>query len=408
MPPPKRSRDERDAPHQRRQDQRHLYLIFDDWPWGYTIRELDLSPAAAVPPHQVTAGADRRRHRRRLPQPVISVEAPRGCPGHFAPAGTRIVAMHGRNQLSVPDGFLPIVDVRSRGVTFGPWEGYPHFPIYFAVGDDEIFALDTTSFKTLSLKPLWPPRLESRRNCQWSWCDLPEPPFRRDDVTSYALHPDGHTILVGTAGAPPEAAAATYAFDTAAAEPVWHRYDESTLLPFTGRVQFVDELNAFVGLSKDPAAVGRLCSVELAAPDGGRLGKEKLGRENMFSENPAERHVGATLVYMGGTEFCLVQCVSIGDTTSTADDGQQQLQEVVAQLREVIDAIDQGRLVTAYYPEEELKTEVQYTYRLMTFSVGYDKDGHLTTGDSCRLQRYKVPEEVTEDFFYHDPVAFLL
>ncbi|CAN6348587.1 unnamed protein product [Urochloa humidicola] len=320
------------------------------------------------------------------------------------------MAMQARNQVSVPDGFLPIVDVRSRGVTFGPWEGYPHLPIYFAVGDDEIFALDTTSFRTLSLKPLWPPRLESRRNCEWSWRYLPKPPFRRDDVTSYALHPDGHTILVGTATAQPEAAAATYAFDTAAAEPVWERRgDQWTLLQFTGRAQFVDELNAFVGLSKDPAAVGRLCSVELVAPDGGRLGKEKLGRENMFSEDPQERHVGATLVYMGGTEFCLVQCVSTGDTSTLEE--QPEPHELLNRLKMVVDALDQGRLlevegITA--SPKEVKN-LQYTYRLMTFSVGYDSDdGHLTTGESCRLQCYKLPEEMSEASFYYDPVAFWL
>ncbi|CAN6339051.1 unnamed protein product [Urochloa humidicola] len=417
MPLRKRGRDERDGPHQRQEEQRRrLYLIFDDWPWGYTIRELDLSP----PP----AAGSRSPHLRRPaepqqqlllsppPPPILCLEAPRGSPWNFAAAGTRIVSTHGRNQVSVPDGFLPIVDVRSRGVTFGPWEGYPHLPIYIPIGDDEIFALDTsTSFRSLSLEPLWPPRLESTSNCEWSWRYLPEPPFSRADVTSHAVGPDGRTILVTTAAA---AGAATFAFDTAAAEPVWYERrhgGEWTLMPFAGRAHFVDDLNAFVGLSKDHDSFGRLCSVGLVdLPYSCSLGKEKL-----FSEDPDERHVGATLVYMGGTEFCLVQCVSIGDTRGTADDADQeqlQVQEVVDHIREVLDALDHGRplpeLVEGITAERKERKDVQYIYRLMTFSVGYDSDGRLTTGESCRLQCYEVPEQVTEDFFYHDPVAFWL
>jgi hypothetical protein len=30
-----------------------------------------------------------------------------------------------------------------------------------------------------------------------------------------------------------------------------------------------------------------------------------------MTTDPAETHVGATLVYMGATAFCLVQCVAI-------------------------------------------------------------------------------------------------
>ncbi|CAL4904946.1 unnamed protein product [Urochloa decumbens] len=402
MLPRKRSRDERDdGPDQPRQaHQRRLYLIFDDWECGgYTIREINLSRRLDEDlrvDEQLT-----------LPAPYMCLEAPRRLPWLFAALGTRIMALHG-----FPQGPLPFLDVRSRGVTFGPWKGFQHLPIYFPVGDHDLFALDTFSFRSLSLQPLslCPPWLENPP--RWSWRDLPKPPFsRRDDVTSYALHPDGHTILVGTA------AGATFAFDTAAAAepPMWEerRHGEWTLLPFAGRAHFVRDLDALVGLSNDPASLGHLCAATTDDP----AWKEIIGKEKLFSEDPAERHVGATLVYMGGTEFCLVQCVSIGDTDDDAGQRQQQLQlqphELLDQLQQVLAALDQGRLLEiegfTASPKRLNNVKPRYIYRLMTFSVCYDSDdGQLTTGESCRLQCYKLPEETSEESFYHDPVAFWL
>lgn len=40
----------------------------------------------------------------------------------------------------------------------------------------------------------------------------------------------------------------------------------------------------------------------------------KLSKEKLFCEDPAEEHIGATLVYMGSrNKFCLVQCLSADD-----------------------------------------------------------------------------------------------
>jgi hypothetical protein len=70
-----------------------------------------------------------------------------------------------------------------------------------------------------------------------------------------------------------------------------------------------------VGLSKDPATVGHLCCCKAAAVTvtgvHGGPPASKLSKEKLFSEDPAETHVGATLLYTGGAEFCLVYCVSI-------------------------------------------------------------------------------------------------
>nr|CAB3464932.1 unnamed protein product [Digitaria exilis] len=54
------------------------------------------------------------------------------------------------------------------------------------------------------------------------------------------------------------------------------------------------------GLSDDLDTPGHLCSCEGAVVTGGGRPSWKLGKEKMFGEGPNERHVGATLLYMGG------------------------------------------------------------------------------------------------------------
>lgn len=41
--------------------QRHLYLVLDDWEYGYTIRKVDLTPDGPRP--QTVAGVAREKHR---------------------------------------------------------------------------------------------------------------------------------------------------------------------------------------------------------------------------------------------------------------------------------------------------------------------------------------------------------
>ncbi|CAL4934157.1 unnamed protein product [Urochloa decumbens] len=379
---PKRRHGERDsrraAAKKHRRGQR-LYLVFDDWPWGYSIREVDCSTAAG-------GGTERR-----LPRPFIRLEAPRGFPLFFSAVGTRIVATHRRNPWdddSVPDGFLPIVDVRSRGVTFGPGQVRHDLPIYLPVGGDGLFALDTITVRMLSFKPLWPPRLEteSSADVMWAWRELSRAPFNRLEVTSYAVHPDDHTILVSTTRA-------TFTFDADKLDTedlvlVWTRLGEWSL-PFSGRAYFVGCLDAFVGLSKDPATPGHLCSCscELVATDDGPPAW-KLGKEKLFSEDPAETHVGATLLYMGGSEFCLVQCVSVEDGNTSATQAQEDIEEEEAVSRRSL--------------------RCSHLYRLTTFSLSYN-NGDMTTGETCHVRCYRVPKATTERFLRRaDPVAFWL
>nr|CAB3466568.1 unnamed protein product [Digitaria exilis] len=231
----------------------------------------------------------------------------------------------------------------------------------------------------LTLKPLCPPRLEFENRHhhagkEWAWRYLPAPPFDRMGVVSYALHPDGTTILVsaaepfiavdGDGAAAAAAAAGTFAFDTTGQQ-VWTRHAEWTM-PFAGRAHFVHSLNAFVGLSDDPDTLGHLCSCDgaaIAAGGGGRP-EWKVGKEKIFSEDPYERH-----------------------RVSNGDEEQLEEEDGVVPRRPVGNRC----------------------YRLTTFSLGYDGNGDLTTGETCRVRCYKVPQEIRAmESYDSDPAAFWL
>ncbi|CAL4978512.1 unnamed protein product [Urochloa decumbens] len=363
MPLSKPSRGEHDAPRTSEPTgQQHLYLIFDDWEFGYSIRKLNLS----------NAGAEQRR----LPPPFIRLEATRGCPEFFAAVGTKILATHPRFDFgdTVPGGILPIIDVRSRGVHFAPGELYPQHPIYLPVGNEEIFALDMDTFKMLSMKPLWPPRLEfeyRHKISEWSWHNLPTLTFNRMDVTSYAVDSDGRTILASTA-------AATFAFDPKRYE--WEKRVEWSL-PFSGRANFVHGLDVFVGLPKDVDAFGHLCFCRW-------LGDDKhdvwFSKENLSSKDPAENHVGTTLVYLGESRFCLVECISNGDA------------KAVHKWLEEWEELHQTEKWEACPGSSRC--------RLTTFSLSFDMTGDLTAAETA-VQCYEVPMEASYNV---NPVAFWL
>nr|CAB3462639.1 unnamed protein product [Digitaria exilis] len=358
--------------------ERRLYVIFDDWPWGYTIYDLDVTSSSSSP---AVADLDAAHQRRRLPPPYLRLEAPRGAPWLFASA-----------------------------INFGPGDTFHHLPIFFSGDGDEVYSLDSGGFKTLSLKPMWPPRLEFESRCRdaWSWCHLPDPPFRRFDITSYAMDPrDGGkttTLLVSTA-------MATFAFDTTAGARVWKTYADDWSMPFTGRAHFVSRLDAFVGLSNDPENLGHLCSCKVVH-DGHRRSSCRISKEKLFSEDSAEDHAGATLLYSGESsssssnseaEFCLVQCICSGDDTDAGAGGMQC-------------ASNGDGIIGDLKPHKEplfgknVPRCISYYYRLTTFSLGYEDSngGSLTTGESRRVRCYKVPRGITQTSFLTDPVAFWL
>nr|CAB3461183.1 unnamed protein product [Digitaria exilis] len=81
--------------------------------------------------------------------------------------------------------------------------------------------------------------------------------------------------------------------------------------------------------------------------------------------------------------LCLVQCVSIDD--GDADEDQLEEEEGVVS-----------------------RPTAGYRYWLTTFSLSYDTNGDLTSGETCRVQWYRVPREITQASSASEPVAFWL
>ncbi|CAN6242731.1 unnamed protein product [Urochloa humidicola] len=276
-----------------RKKKQDLYLAFDDWNRGYTIRKVRLSPGSGE-------GA-----KHPLPEIFTHIWAPRAHSRYFTSAfGTKILVLH----TGASDAMgIPIIDVKNQSFYFGPQPNYPACPIYFSIGDDRLFALDIATFNFCLGKPDATP---------WVWYKLTYPPFRRQEVLSYAVQPDG-CILISTKS-DATAAMATYIFDTN--KYVWDLYGD-WVLPFTGRGHYSPSLDAFVGLSNDKETLGYLYSCTMGRSGTGNTVNIlhpspdcNCSKETLYSKNPAERHVRATLVHMGWDKFCLVECVAIDDT----------------------------------------------------------------------------------------------
>jgi len=337
---------------------RCLYLLFDDWRYGYTIRKVNLSPPSQR--HQQTAVLGNATVRR-FPLPLFRLMAPRRSSKYFVSAfhPSFILAMHPREAAGESsERFFPMFDIRSQSFSSGPGQEPQINPIYLPVGN-KLFTMTTLSFGMLCLEM---PKMS------WSSRDLPMPPFEVADVTSYSLLPDQRTFLVSTKMG---TTLATFAFDTK--ELSWTRLGYWPL-PFAGRGHFDPHLNALVGLSKDAGTLGQFCSCDVPSSYTGdrqcSAPAWKLCREKLFSKDPSEKHVGATLVYMGGkSKFCLVQCLSIkGDTSN-------------ARLPGVC------------------------LYRVTVFFLRPKKNGDLRIGKR-QVQYYKVPEATTQWFLLGNPVAF--
>ncbi|WVZ66974.1 LOW QUALITY PROTEIN: hypothetical protein U9M48_016123, partial [Paspalum notatum var. saurae] len=356
-------------------ERRHLYIVCDE-SHGYSIRKVDLSSESTSddseePPHQLHSAISELR----LPPAVLRLQAPRGLSHYYFAAafGTRILAMHpsgpgtdGKPCL-LPQLQVPVFDVRTRGVIFAPRQkGDLAHPIYIPVRD-RLFALTAGSFEQL-----WPPPLEyPGGDCwEWTWRELPKPPFETKQISSYAVHPDGRTIIVSTESG---ATAATFTFDTEAHHTLYG--NSLWAMPCAGHSHFDHELDAFVGLTKDASTLGHLCSCDMAISDAGDgncfAPAWKLSKEKLFNKDPSEKHVGATLVYLGGkSRFCLVHCISVED-----------------------DSVDE---------ELDAPRPRRHLFRFTTFSLKYDKNGDLTIGKSCRVEHYKVPK-VSNEFLLKNP-----
>ncbi|KAF7104825.1 hypothetical protein CFC21_105694 [Triticum aestivum] len=291
---------------------------------------------------------------------------------------------------------FPMLDVRSRGFTFGPGQRHTLNPIYLPVGTKLLFTLSMGAFEMLRLEERRPPPQDRSCGMEWSREDFAHQPFNAYDISSYSVHAEEHTFLVSTKTIDDDATEATFAFDTV--KLAWKLLG-NWALPFDGRGHFDRRLEAFVGLSKDPGTFGQLCSCQApnSAYTAGHEGQcapppRLLCKEKLFSQDPSHRHVSATLVYMGReSKFCLVECLSIDE------DNRQH-------VNEDDDCPDQA--LVKEEGDVGLHGCCVYLYRLTTFSLSLDTNGDLTTSGSCRVEFYRVPDATTKSFLAHDPVAF--
>ncbi|CAL4929410.1 unnamed protein product [Urochloa decumbens] len=424
--------------------EQHLYLAFDDWDYGYTIRKVRLSPGPGEGSGEVV----------KLPLPGIftHIWAPRGLPGYFMSAfATKILVLHaGASDMMG----IPIIDVKNRSFYFGPQPNYRACPIYVSIGGDRLFALDIATFEFCFGKPDTAP---------WVWHKLTYPPFRRHEVLSYAVQPDG-CILISTKS-DATAAMATYIFDTI--RYVWELHGDWAL-PFTGCGHYTPSLDAFVGLSNDKETLGYLYSCTMVSTSTGDTVNAlhpspdcKCSNETVYSKNRFERHVGATLVHMCRDEFCLVECVAIVNTWADQELGEpgadqelgeagpdqefgeagpdqafgetgpdQELWELDQKNREELSeelrqlGIDEKELRNLGV-DQELREKLRelgideelmdpaaavgdrFMYRLKTFSLRHDANGDLKI-EHCRVRCFSVPHKTTISSILQDPVAFWL
>ncbi|CAL4944358.1 unnamed protein product [Urochloa decumbens] len=410
-----RRAEERAGAHATKQHhERHLYLLFDDWADGYSVRQVDLSSddAASDDAHGRQMAATACAGDRSLPPAIFRFEAQRGLPAHLAAAfDSKILATQPVSPAAAAaplfESHVSVFDVVHRSCLFGPRLVPDRAdPIYIPAGG-RLFALAGGTFDLL-----YPPPPHARA---WSWTQLSAPPFERERVASYAVRPDGTTIFVSfveCASSP----AATFAFDTA--ERVlrgggggYWRWHGQWVLPFAGRAHFDAELDAWVGLSRDPDSVGHVCCCDAVAtnPDDAsgelRCPARKLSKEKLFSEDPTERHLGATLVYMGGrSEFCLVECVFTEDEHHV-DCADEDMSGCDLEEEEDDDPTGDERDDCKQQDEQDVSRPRRYLFRLTTFNLKYDKNADLTTGSSCRVRYYRVPKDSTE-VLLSNPVAF--
>lgn len=155
----------------------------------------------------------------RLPPAIFRFEAHRGLPMYFAAAyyskilavqplaaGTTLPCVFVEHLVNVNVN-VNVFDVRTRSCLVAPrQEASGADPIYIPAGG-RVFALAAGTFD--SLDP--PPPAYGGKGREWSWFEIPDPPFERRLVTSYAVHADGQTIFFSIKKG---ASAATFSFES--------------------------------------------------------------------------------------------------------------------------------------------------------------------------------------------------
>lgn len=350
----------------------HLYLVFDDWNSGYSIRKVSLSRRSGKGSEQSSDSGEDSEQSGLKPFPAfMRIQAMRGLPNMFTSAfGTKIMAM--QTSRDVMAG-IPTIDVQDLTISSEPPPNFPYYPVYIPVSDDRLYALDIGSFELLQ-KP--------EPSGVWMWKILSCPPFSLSAVSSYAVRPDGCILVsIDTVG--------TFILDTK--EHVW-KLCGRWVFPFTGHGHYDTSLDGFVGLPKDPEKLGYLCCCTMASTTTSQGLQYSYTKTKVYNRDLAEgqQHVSATLVHMRQGKFCLVECVCTDDTQTDQDDV-----PVVLLGPDSDDFIGGG-------PQGG-----RFMYRLKTFSLSYDTNRDLKLRH-CKVRCYSLPHEARIGSIRQDPVAFWL
>ncbi|KAL6624816.1 hypothetical protein ACP70R_032137 [Stipagrostis hirtigluma subsp. patula] len=326
----------RSAKRPAQQRKQHLYLVVDDWERGYSIyrvRHDDFDSDAGL--EAGTASL------------VVRVEAQHANSRSFAAHGAKIFAM---NPSESSTG-IPVFDTETLGMTVCPCPDSRgdcgSTPFYASVGGKLL------SFASPFLDVLGPEPLPTENT--WSWTSVsPPPPFSSTLICGYAVHPDNRTIFVSVKNivSYPGRLACTFTFDMERFE--WTRLGD-WLLPFKGRAYYDHDLDAWVGLCLHKEGVGRVCCCDVPPSTGcTTMPSWKLGVDVLFDKD--KRHVGAKLVYIGDSRFCLVE------SRLPKDD------DYYPRLR----SVKMTSFVLKYGKKGELKVYSQRTYGSMSYQIAHE------------------------------------
>jgi hypothetical protein len=359
---------------------------------------------SSLPFEPVAAGGIDAKDPEALPEPpVICVEAEHGQAALFTALGTRILAL----QRSAGAG-VPVFDTATLGLAIAPrpqGNALARCPTLVAVGGDRIYGLEGTKAAGAAgdrelrhFEVLRAPAPPGRT--LWSWSTVPAPPpFSPSSVVCHAAHPDGRTVFFSTTECAAGSKAGggvtgtgTFSFNTQRLEWTCHG---AWLLPFTGQAHYDAKLDAWVGIyggdtengnDDAGAARGRVCSCGVVTPGRRRAPapERKVGAEQLLFEDE-KRHVGAALVYMGDSRFCLLECVKPKPRAARTK-----------------------RVWKEKQPESNghrLTDPSGHLLHVTAFGLKYGDQGELTAAVARRQRRsYAVPENAAE--FLEKPVAF--